>query len=130
MKVKDRLVRDGTYRPAVSKAFARRNRARMDTNHLAEGDKIEDLFNEEGESIIPLAGKVQMEVPLVWRQRCGRGVGEEELDGRGGATRHLTENNILCVEDELNGLAKDIVEEWNLRIKDFYIGGCQLGLWF
>ena len=46
-KVKDRLVRDGTFRPAVSEAFAQRNRARMDTNLLAEGDKIEDLFNEK-----------------------------------------------------------------------------------
>ena len=80
----------------------------MDANLLAEGDKIEDLFNEEEESIIPLAGEVQMEVPLVWKQRRGRG---------SGATRHLTEDDILCVEDELSGLAKDIVEEWNLRIK-------------
>ena len=63
----------------------------MDPNLLAKGDKIKDLFNEEGESIIPLAGEVQMEVPLVWSQRCGRGVGEGELDGRGGATRHLRE---------------------------------------
>ena len=56
----------------MSEAFARRNKARMDTNLLAEGDKIKDLFNHEGESIIPLAGEVQMEAPLVWRNRRGR----------------------------------------------------------
>ena len=87
--MKYRLVKDGTYRPAVSEAFARRNKARMDTNLLAEGDKIKDLFNHEGESIIPLAGEVQMEAPLVWRNRRGRGAGEGEQDGKGGATRHL-----------------------------------------
>ena len=116
-KVKDRLVKDGTYRPAVSEACARENRVRRDTNLVAEGGRIKDLFNEEGESILPLAGEVQMEVPLVWRLRRGRGRGEGEQDGRGGATRYLTEEDIVSVEDELRGLAKDIIEEWNIRLK-------------
>ena len=80
-KVEDRLVRDGTYRPAVSEAFTQRNRARIDTNPLAEGDKIQDLFNEEGESIIPLAWEVQMEDPLVLRLKLGRGWGRESRMG-------------------------------------------------
>ena len=111
-KVKDRLVRYGTYRLAVSEAFALgAKRFGRDNNLVAEGGKIKDLFNHEGESIIPLAGEVQMEAPLVWRNRRGRGAGEGEQDGKGGATRHLKEDDILGVEDELSGLAQNIVEE-------------------
>ena len=58
----------------MSEAFALgAKRFGRDTNLVAEGGKIKDLFNEKGESINPLAGEVQMEVPLVWRQRRGRG---------------------------------------------------------
>ena len=136
VKVKDRLVKDGLYRPSVSEASTRGSRVRRETNLVAEGGSISDLFDEEGESVIPLAGEVQMEVPLVWRLRrrvaararpasgvdvFGEVEGEEgeegERNGRGGATRYLTREDIKSVEDELSGLAVDIVEEWNLRQK-------------
>ena len=69
--VLDRLVRNGLYRPAVSKASALQNRLRRETNMVTK-EQIKDLFGEENEAVRRLAGEVQMEVPLVWRLRRGR----------------------------------------------------------
>jgi hypothetical protein len=110
--VKERLVEEGTYKPKVSEACARGNRVRKDTALLKEGEKVKDLFNEEGESVMPLAGEVAMSVPLVWRARRGRGLHSGDGDGRSGATRNLTEEDVAGVEEELQELAKDIVEIW------------------
>ena len=99
VKIKDRLVVDGIYRPAVSEACARGNRVRRNTNLVPEGGKIKDLFNEEGESIKPLAGEVLMEVPLVWRLQRGKGAPAEDRNGRGGEVRYLTEEDVKSVED-------------------------------
>ena len=41
--------------------------------------KIRDLFDEEGKSLVPLAGEVIMEVPLVWRSRRGQNVDQDEV---------------------------------------------------
>ena len=49
-----------------------------DTNLLGEGQKISDLFDEDGESVVPLAGDVCMEVPL------GPGLEAEEKSARCG----------------------------------------------
>jgi hypothetical protein len=110
-----RLKEEGKYRPKVSQACAKGSRVRQDTTLVKEGGRIKDLFDEEGESVVPLAGEALMEVPLVWRARRGQGVQQE--DGRSGATRHLTEEDLSGVEEELAGLAQDIVEEWRQRQK-------------
>ena len=115
LKVKERLVSEGRYRPAVSQACVRGNRVRKDTDLLKDGRTIKDLFDEEGESVVSLAGDVLMEVPLMWRARRARGQGlfnvdANEEDGRSGATRYMTEEDISKVEEELEALAKDIVE--------------------
>jgi hypothetical protein len=111
--VKERLVKEGIYKPKVSEACARGNRVRKDTELLKEGEKVKDLFDEEGESVMPLAGEVAMSVPLVWRARRGRGLhGGDEEDGRSGATKNLTEEDVARVEEELQELARDIVETW------------------
>ena len=51
----------------------------------------------------------------MWRARRARGQGlfnvdANEEDGRSGATRYMTEEDISKVEEELEALAKDIVE--------------------
>ena len=41
--------------------------------------KVRDLFDEEGKSLVPLAGEVFIEVPLAWRARRGQNVDHEEV---------------------------------------------------
>ena len=115
VKVKDRLVEEGKYRPAVTEASARASRVRRDTDLVKDSRNIKDLFDEEGESVVPLAGESVMEVPLAWRARRGQGV--QEKDGRSGDTRDLTEEDVAGVGEELSGLARDIVEEWEKRVR-------------
>ena len=87
-KVKDRLVKDGTYRPTVSEACARGNRVRRDINLVAEGGRIKDLFNEEGESIVPLAGEVQMGSSIGVEAQAWEGGGRAGWEGRGNKVSH------------------------------------------
>ena len=79
--------------------------------------KIKDLFDDEGESIKPLAGEIVMEVPLQWRarQRGGGLFCARDEDGRSGGTRFLTVEDAETVEEELQDLAKDILEELDKR---------------
>ena len=114
-KVKERLVTEGRYRPKVSEAQARGSRVRRDTNLLDEGQKVADLFDEDGESVVPLAGEVCMEVPLIWRLRRGVHDPEDQDDGRGGGTRHLTVEDVTGVEHELEELAKEVDKTWSER---------------
>ena len=81
VKVKERLETEGVYRPKVTEAQVRGSKVREDTNLVKEGSSIKELFNDEEESVIPLAGQSSMEVPLAWRARRGQGLEEEE--GRG-----------------------------------------------
>ena len=39
------------------------------TNLINEGRNISDLFDNEGEAVISLAGEVSMEVPVTWGLR-------------------------------------------------------------
>ena len=114
-KVKERLVTEGRYRPKVKEAQARGSRVRRDTNLLGVGQKILDLFDEDGESVVPLAGDVCMEVPLVWRLRKGVHDVEDQEDGRGGGTRHLTGEDVAEVERQLEELTRDIEKSWTER---------------
>jgi hypothetical protein len=116
--VKERLVQEGRYRPVVSLSCARKSRVRGETDILKDGQKMKDLFDEDGESVVPLAGEVSMEVPLLWRaRRLGRGLyqGQGGEDGRSSGTRFLTEEDVARVEEELQELAGDIVTEWERR---------------
>ena len=114
LKVKERLEREGVYRPKVTEAHARGSKVRVQTNLVKPGSSIKDLFDDEGESVIPLAGQAIMEVPLAWRARRGQGLEDEEGRGGGGG-RHLTLGDVLSVEKELQGLAGDIVINWDER---------------
>ena len=67
------------------------------------------------EMVVPIAGESVMEVPLTRRERRGRGLFQSEEDGRSGATRLLTEEDIGGIETELQDLANDILIEWNRR---------------
>ena len=112
--VKERLVEKGVYQPKVTEAQARGSKVRQEANLLREGKRIKDLFNEEGESVVHLAGEASMEVPLAWRARRGQGVGEEDGRGGGGGGQ-LTQADVRSAEKELQGIAKDIIEEWDKR---------------
>jgi hypothetical protein len=114
VKVKERLEREGVYRPKVTEAQVRGSKVRAETNLVTEGSSIKELFDDEGESVIPLAGQASMEVPLAWRARRGQEVEEGRGGGGGG---HLTKDDVLSVEKELQEMANDIVEEWDKRQK-------------
>ena len=43
------------------------------------GGEIRDLIDEEGKSLVPLAGEAIMEVPLAWRARRGQNVDQDEV---------------------------------------------------
>ena len=45
---------------------------RMPANLMKEGICINDLFEEDEEQLIPLAGQTSMEVPLAWGRGGGR----------------------------------------------------------
>lgn len=119
VRVKERLVQEAVYRPVLSLASVRNKGTQLrNMGVLEEGQKIQELFGEDGEMIVSLCGEVQMEVPLVWRaRRRGRegGLFAMEEDGRAGATRMLTEQDVEGIEEELQELAKDILMEWNRR---------------
>ena len=59
-----------------------------------------------------------MEVPLQWRARRGGLFSQdpEAMDGRSGATRHLTQADLDLVEVELQNVVKGILKEWTLRL--------------
>ena len=109
-KVVELLVKEGRYRPKVSLPQARGNRVRQ-----ALGEKVQDIFNDDGEAVRALAGDACMEVPLEWRARRGLYTSALGEDGRSGATRHLTVGDVREVLKELEGMAGDIVEKWGER---------------
>jgi hypothetical protein len=82
---------------------------------------VHDLFAEDPEVVVALAGEIAMEVPLVWRarrsQQRGHGMfqSDEEEYGRSGAGRMLTQGDIRAIEEELESLAEDILSEWDRR---------------
>ena len=46
---------------------------------MIDWGKIRDLFDEEGKSLVPLAGEGIIEVPLAWRSRRGQNVDQDEV---------------------------------------------------
>ena len=117
-KVKQRLLEEGTYVPMVKKgsveAANRRGADLKEMGLLEEGGCVDDLYSEEGDSTVPLAGEAVMEVPLDWRRARRRGLFSAE-DGRGGDTRELTIEDVARVEETLGDLAKTIKETWDER---------------
>jgi hypothetical protein len=115
--VKARLVEEGRYQPALKLKTLQRSRGLKESGLLQDGQRIKDLFDDEGEAIKPLAGEVVREVPLQWRARR-RGGGlfcARDEDGRSGGTRLLTVEDVGAVEEELMMLSRDIIEEWDKR---------------
>ena len=117
-KVKQRLLEEGKYVPLVKKGSVeganRRGADLKEMGLLEEGGCIDDLFNEEGDSTVPLAGEAVMEVPLEWRRARRTGLFCAE-DGRGGDTRQLTMEDVDSVEETLGDLAKTIKQAWDER---------------
>ena len=127
-KVKDRLLLEGIYKPAVSLAMAQGSTIRKDTKLLENDDNlnkksIKDLFHDDGQSVRPLAGEYQMEVPAKWKpaprrmqtqsQSQSQGlfhVDDEEEDANVGDGRMIDEEDIAAIEKELKLLAKSIVK--------------------
>ena len=122
-KVKEKLVEEGKFVPVVPKGSAQASRHQrvgervnlQEAGLLEEGGCISDLYNEEGESVKPLAGEAILEVPQDWR-RTRRGLFSAS-DGRGGDTRQLTDKDVEMVEETLEGLAKNIEEKWEQRMQ-------------
>ena len=93
-----------------------------------DGQTVYDLFDDEGEAAVALAGEIPMEVLKRWRaKREGAsqsqqsqsepgGSGDGDLDGRSGGTRPFTEEDLHDVEEELMSLVQDISEHWSERI--------------
>ncbi len=102
-KVKERLEQEGLYRPVLKLGTVlRKGEALRDMGVLKEGQKVKELFGDDGEMIVPLSGKVLMEVPLVWRaRRRGSGLFTLGDDGRSGATRLLTDDDVQGIEEGL-----------------------------
>ena len=94
---------------------------------LEDGQTVYDLFDDEGKTIVALAGEIPMEVPKGWRAKreCasqsqqsqsepgGSGDGDGDLDGRSGGTRPFTEEDLRDVEEELMTLVQDNSEHWS-----------------
>jgi hypothetical protein len=117
---KQRLINQGTFRPALELRNVQRRQSELrDMGVLKEGQRVQDLFaddGEDGERTLALAGEVSMEVPLVWRARRSAGLfSQGEEDGRSGGTRLLTSEDIGVIEKELQELAGDILMEWDRR---------------
>ena len=125
-----RIKETGMYRPVVPLKCVQRSTILKETGLLSGGQKkIKDLFDEEGESVIPLAGEAMMEVPRLWRaRRGGRGLyvggdgaggddggGGDGHDGRSGGTRRFTDDDERILKEELESLCRDILESWNER---------------
>ena len=125
----ERIVKEGVYRPAVSRACVRGNRLRKEANLLEEGKTIKDLFNEEGLDVKPLAGEVCLEVPLDWkRQRQRHKVGEgSRLDVEGGGGSPGGEVGLLVgntVHESIIRFFAILLKSWNVS-QSQGVSGCQ-----
>ena len=65
-----RIKETGMYRPVVPLKCVQRSTILKETGLLSGGQKkIKDLFDEEGESVIPLAEETLIDVPRLWTRR-------------------------------------------------------------
>ena len=130
-KVKEMLMTRGLYRSVVNlKAAKRRKGELQNMGVLEDGRAVYDLFDDEGETTVALAGEIPMEVPKRWRTKRegasqsqqsqsepgGSGDGDGDLDGRSGGTREFTEEDLRGVEDQLMRVVQDISDHWSERI--------------
>ena len=62
--VKRRLQEEGTYKPVIRKNMVLRKGKELKQLGLLEEDAtIHDLFGDDGEMVVPIAGESAMEVP-------------------------------------------------------------------
>ena len=90
-KIIKRLRDEGRFEPKLKqKNLVRQQQMMRDSGLLEEEQKLKDLFNDDNEQIIPLAGEIIMEV-------------------------ETTEEMVKAVEVELSKYAKEIFTEWKKR---------------
>ena len=86
---------------------------------LEEHQTVHDLFGDDGESTVPLAGESLMEVPYSWRRQRGAAGGEglfsQSGDDIARDPRSLSHDDVRTIEKELEQLSSSIMDEWNLR---------------
>ena len=84
VKVKARLIEEGKYVPVVKKgsveASIRRGTDLMQMGLLDEGGRIDDLYNEEGDSTVLLAGKAVMDGYVFYLKVCARELDSMQQD--------------------------------------------------
>ena len=90
-KIVNRLIEESLYRPKIFRSNIRSYRSLEEAGLIAEDEKIDDLFDINGESIIPLAGEIMME--------------------------ELTQADLLEVEKELQEITTNLVDTWKERFK-------------